>query len=160
MTFEVFVPQKPYAATMAVIGHANDIISEYARQGFVLTPRQLYYQFVARSLFKENTMAKYKKLCRIICNGRDAGLVDWDAIEDRTREVHTHSASRPIPIRKIGGRRRPIARKCGSRKMPCSGSLRGFALSFAFPTSLIAATIRKPYSTRRVSALPNMWDKV
>ena len=28
----------------------------------------------------------------IMSNARDAGLVDWDAIEDRTRELVTHNS--------------------------------------------------------------------
>ena len=63
----------------------------YAAQGFTLTLRQLYYQFVARDLLA-NTLAEYKRLGRIICDGRDGGLIDWHAIEDRTREVHIHAS--------------------------------------------------------------------
>ena len=48
MTREEFVPKKFHAATLAVIEHANEIIAEYEREGFSLTLRQLYYQFVAR----------------------------------------------------------------------------------------------------------------
>jgi hypothetical protein len=86
---EKFIQIKPQAATLAVIEQANAIIEEYAGQDFRLTLRQLYYQFVARDLLEENTLEEYKRLGRIISTGRDAGLIDWDAIEDRTREVHT-----------------------------------------------------------------------
>jgi hypothetical protein len=91
MGCEVYIPKSFRTATLKVIEQANEIIEEYRRQGFWLTLRQLYYQFVARDLLEENTMAQYKKLGRTICDGRDAGLIDWDSIEDRTREVHTHS---------------------------------------------------------------------
>jgi hypothetical protein len=91
MPLDAFTDYNPHAATLTVINHANDIITEYERQGFVLTLRQLYYQFVARSLL-ENTLREYKRLGRIICDARDGGMIDWDAIEDRTREVHTHNA--------------------------------------------------------------------
>jgi hypothetical protein len=74
-----------------MIEQANAIIEEYQGRGFALTLRQLYYQFVARDLLA-NTMDNYKLLGRTIGNARDAGLVDWDAIEDRSREVNTHSA--------------------------------------------------------------------
>jgi hypothetical protein len=53
-------------------------------QGFQLTVRQLYYQFVSRDLIP-NTMKSYKRLVFIINRARLAGLVDWDAIVDRTR---------------------------------------------------------------------------
>jgi hypothetical protein len=77
--------------TMAVIDQANAIIAEYTAQGFNLTLRQIYYQFVARDLI-ENTMRSYKRLGNIINDGRLTGLIDWQAIEDRTRnlEVSPH----------------------------------------------------------------------
>ena len=48
--------------------------------------RQLYYQFVSRDLLP-NQLKSYKRLGGIMSNTRDAGLVDWDSIEDRTREL-------------------------------------------------------------------------
>jgi hypothetical protein len=68
----------------AKIDTANTIISEYHRQGYTLTLRQLYYQFVARGLI-ENTERSYKNLGSIVADGRVAGLIDWNAIEDRGR---------------------------------------------------------------------------
>src|SRR5262249_15493917 len=58
---------------------------EYADSGFTLTLRQLFYQFVARGLIA-NTLTRYAALGWAVSNGRDAGLIDWDAIEDRSRE--------------------------------------------------------------------------
>lgn len=69
---------------MATIVQANLIIEEYAKQGYSLTLRQLYYQFVARGLLP-NTDRSYQNLGVAISNGRRAGLIDWDAIVDRTR---------------------------------------------------------------------------
>jgi hypothetical protein len=88
---EVFIQYQPRAATLAVIDQANTIIDEYFAQGFTLTLRQLFYQFVSRALL-ENTLRAYKNLGVTVRNARDGGLIDWDAIEDRTREVHTHSS--------------------------------------------------------------------
>jgi hypothetical protein len=48
--------------------------------------RQLYYQLVARDLIPNNQRS-YKNLGVIIGNGRLAGLIDWDSIEDRLREL-------------------------------------------------------------------------
>jgi hypothetical protein len=79
------------AKTLVVIEQANAIIAEYLAQGFVLTLRQLFYQFVSRALI-ENTLRAYKRLGTIINHGRLAGLIDWDAIEDRTRSLVTHAA--------------------------------------------------------------------
>lgn len=78
------------AETLAVIEKANQIIEEYTAQGFDLTLRQLYYQFVSRDLIP-NTEKSYKRLGSIIDDARLAGLVDWDAILDRTRNMHTNS---------------------------------------------------------------------
>ena len=46
--------------------------------------RQLFYQLVARALI-ENTQKEYKRTAEIISDARLAGLIAWDAIEDRTR---------------------------------------------------------------------------
>jgi hypothetical protein len=89
MAKERFIEGSFRKATLAVIDQANAIIGEFTAQGFVLTLRQLYYQFVSRDLI-ENKQAEYKRLGVIIKNGRRAGLIDWSAIEDRTRTVHTH----------------------------------------------------------------------
>jgi hypothetical protein len=40
----------------------------------------------------ENTVASYKRLGSILNDARLAGLVDWDHIEDRSRNLRTHSA--------------------------------------------------------------------
>jgi hypothetical protein len=90
MAKEIFVPWSPHTATLGVVEQANAIIEEYLQQGFALTLRQLFYQFVARALL-ENVFNEYKRLGRIVRNARDGGLIDWDAIEDRTREVNTHT---------------------------------------------------------------------
>jgi hypothetical protein len=91
MTVEKFRDVSPRGSTLATIDQANAIIAEYQADGFALTTRQLYYQFVARGLI-ENTPREYTRLAWIVCVGRDGGLIDWDAIEDRTREVNTHAA--------------------------------------------------------------------
>lgn len=70
----------------AIIDHANTIISSYLRQGLTLSLRQLYYRFVAADLIP-NSQAEYKKLGTIISDARLAGLIDWDAIEDRGRNL-------------------------------------------------------------------------
>lgn len=81
---ELFVPKNFKAGSLAIIDQANVIIKDYQAQGFTLTLRQLYYQFVARDLI-ENKQTEYKRLGSIVSDARLAGLIDWDAIEDRTR---------------------------------------------------------------------------
>lgn len=72
------------AKTLRRIEQANAIIEEY---GTAMTLRQLHYQFVARDLY-DNTKQNYKKLGDIVRNARMGGVIDWDAIEDRTRSLY------------------------------------------------------------------------
>jgi hypothetical protein len=81
-------PKKFSADRVDKIAKANTIIAEYAAQGFELTLRQLYYQFVSRD-FIANNMREYKNLGDIINDARLAGLVDWEAIVDRTRNLQS-----------------------------------------------------------------------
>lgn len=87
---EQFLDIKFRPGTMKVIEQANAIIESYQAQGFKLTLRQLYYQFVSRDLLA-NKQTEYKRLGSIIDNGRQAGLIDWSAIEDRTRNLEKPS---------------------------------------------------------------------
>lgn len=72
------------ADTLALIDTMNGICDDYTAQGYVLTVRQLYYQLVARG-FIPNTEKSYKRITGVANDARLAGLIDWDAIEDRTR---------------------------------------------------------------------------
>ena len=87
---ERFIDKNFRAATLAIIHTANKIIEEYRDQGFILTLRQLYYQFVARDLIP-NTERSYKRLGSIVNDGRLAGLIDWLSIEDRTRNINENT---------------------------------------------------------------------
>ncbi len=89
-----YVPKVFRASSLAIIDQANAIIEDYAGQGFDLTLRQLYYQFVARDVIP-NRDSEYKRIGSIINDARLAGLIDWDAIQDRTRELkkNTHWGS-------------------------------------------------------------------
>lgn len=72
--------------TLDLIAKANSIIAEYQQQGFDLTLRQLYYQLVSRDIIP-NKVTEYKRLGSIINDARLAGLIDWNAIIDRTRNL-------------------------------------------------------------------------
>lgn len=74
------------ADTLALIDYVNTIVDDYHAQGFTLSVRQIYYQLVARDLVP-NTERSYKRVASIINDGRLAGMIDWDAIEDRGRDV-------------------------------------------------------------------------
>ena len=73
-------------AALDMIGKANLVLEEYDRQGFVLTLRQLYYQFVSRGWIP-NSLKSYKRLGSIVNDARMAGLIDWLFLEDRTRNL-------------------------------------------------------------------------
>jgi len=108
--FEKYQDFRFRKATHEVIEQANVVIDEFLAKGYDLTLRQLYYQFVARDLFPEerrwvlvrgkwvknaegtkNAPPNYKWLGKSLNNGRLAGLVDWDAIKDRTRAMESNN---------------------------------------------------------------------
>lgn len=60
------------AKALTMIQAANEIIAEYQGQGFDLTLRQLFYQFVSRDLIP-NTQRDYKNLGSVINDGRLGG---------------------------------------------------------------------------------------
>lgn len=87
-----------------MIDLCNEIIDEYLAQGLRLTLRQLYYQFISRDIFPDdrkwawsgskwirdpngtkNAEPNYKWMGNVLSDGRLAGEIDWDAIEDRVR---------------------------------------------------------------------------
>ncbi|MEE9364846.1 MAG: hypothetical protein V3U92_19775 [Cellulophaga sp.] len=74
----------------------NKIIEEFRGQGYKLTLRQLYYQLVSRDLI-ENKDSEYKKLGKLLVKGRMAGVVDWDAIEDRLRKPYLPYWASDVP---------------------------------------------------------------
>ena len=86
MTYIAYIEKNFSGGSQAIIAHASEIIAEYERQGFTLTLRQLYYQFVARNLLA-NKQTEYKRLGSIINDARLAGLISWTSVEDRTRQV-------------------------------------------------------------------------
>jgi len=79
-----------HAKSLQQIEIANAIIAEYQAQGFDLTLRQLYYQMVARG-YIENSLRSYKNFGSLLDDARLAGMVDWNAIVDRTRNVRANS---------------------------------------------------------------------
>lgn len=83
-----YVERRFSDASLATIARANAIIDEYVAQGYDLTLRQLYYQFVSRD-FIANRQSEYKRLGSIINDARLAGLIDWETIADRTRELRS-----------------------------------------------------------------------
>lgn len=72
-------------ASLDKIALCNGIIADFMEQGFTLTVRQLYYQLVAGGHIG-NSQLEYDNVVVLLTKARLAGMVDWDAIEDRTRD--------------------------------------------------------------------------
>lgn len=70
-----------------VVENIVSIVDNFTDQGYVLTLRQLHYQLVKANLIVNHDTA-YKKLGDILDDCRYAGVIDWDAIEDRGRVPH------------------------------------------------------------------------
>jgi hypothetical protein len=70
--------------SLRLIEQCNEIVEDYQEQGLRLTLRQLYYQLVTKNVIP-NVERSYKNLGSLLNDARYAGLVDWDAIEDRVR---------------------------------------------------------------------------
>jgi hypothetical protein len=78
---------RPRPKTLAYFGMINKVLDDiFVRQGYRLSVRQLFYQLVAQGLIK-NSKPNYDFLTRQVRDGRMRGYVDWEAIEDRLREV-------------------------------------------------------------------------
>lgn len=89
-TFIRYIDRDFNEAQRKVILQANTIVDEYVAQGYNLTLRGLYYQFVARDFTADwktgvNTKESYNRLGDVVSNARMAGLMSWTAIEDITR---------------------------------------------------------------------------
>lgn len=76
--------------SLRLINIINGVIEEYTAQGYDLTLRQVYYQLVARD-FIPNNERSYKNTGNLINDARMAGLIDWLAIQDRTRNIRRNS---------------------------------------------------------------------
>lgn len=83
---EKFVDINFKAESIAMLNKINQILKEYEALGYRLTLRQLYYQLVSRDVIP-NTDRSYKNIGRLVSDGRQAGYIDWEMIEDRNRET-------------------------------------------------------------------------
>lgn len=85
-----YIPKQFKPERFDLIERVNAVIREYEGQGYSLTLRQVYYQMVARAIIPNNERS-YKNLGELISDARLAGLIDWNAIEDRTRNLRGNS---------------------------------------------------------------------
>ena len=83
-----YIHKRISADKLRLIEQANDIIDIFKAQGYQLTLRQLYYQFVSRDLIPNNQKS-YNRLGNVISDGRMLGLIDWEDISDRLREIRS-----------------------------------------------------------------------
>lgn len=81
---QLYIEKNFRSNALHLIETMNEIVDEYVEQGYRLTVRQLYYQLVARGMI-ENTERSYQNICSTVNDAKLAGLMDWEAIEDRTR---------------------------------------------------------------------------
>lgn len=93
---QVYVPKNFRPATEALIRQAATILTEYQAQGYTVSLRQLYYQFVSRGLIP-NTDKEYKKLGSIINDARLAGMISFEVMEDRNRVAEIPYVQESIP---------------------------------------------------------------
>lgn len=85
-----YIEKKFRPDSLLLIQKINQVVDDYHAQGYDLTLRQVYYQMVARDIIPNNQRS-YKNLGSLINDGRLAGLIDWNAIEDRTRNLRGNS---------------------------------------------------------------------
>lgn len=85
---EKFIDKNFREDALALINWANTVLDRYMQQGLTATVRQLYYQGVSANVFT-NTERNYSRLVNVMADARRAGLVDWDAIEDRGRSTQS-----------------------------------------------------------------------
>lgn len=83
---EKYIEKRFREESLSMINRVNHIIEEYSDKGYDLTLRQVYYQLVASDLIV-NSERSYKNLGTLVNDGRMAGLIDWNAIIDRTRNL-------------------------------------------------------------------------
>lgn len=83
---EQFINKRFGPAASGMIDTINGILAEYVQAGYDLSLRQLYYQLVSRNVV-ENTERSYKNVGNIVSDARLAGLIDWEVIKDRGREM-------------------------------------------------------------------------
>ncbi len=85
MAKETFKHTRFEPKSVELIQQCNKIITDYLGQGLRLTLRQLFYQLVSKNVIV-NEEKSYKNLGSLVSNARLAGMMDWDAIEDRVRQ--------------------------------------------------------------------------
>lgn len=90
MAREKFIEHKFSQEKLDLLVVIARITADYQRQGYKLSLRQLYYQLVSKAVIP-NTVNSYKAIGSLVSDARNAGLIDWNMIEDRGRETVSNS---------------------------------------------------------------------
>jgi hypothetical protein len=86
MATEKFVEYNFTEDSEKIVNQAVAICNRYRREGYDLSLRQLFYQFISQDVFP-NEERSYKRLGDLVSNARLCGRLDWDMIKDRGREM-------------------------------------------------------------------------
>lgn len=92
MATEKFKDWKPQTKKLEMLKNLEAVINDYKQRGFYpLSLRQIYYQAVARG-YIPNSEESYNNMGYLVKRAREAGLWDWDCVEDRNRSLieNTH----------------------------------------------------------------------
>jgi hypothetical protein len=103
MSMEQFTKANFRAETLKLIDQANEILQEYDAQGFTLTLRQLYYQFVARGI-RANTDKEYGRLGKTITAARRDGRLTGRISKTAPGRGLSNSPSRQLNLLRRCGR--------------------------------------------------------
>lgn len=85
-TFICYETKNFSPARLAMIEKVNQVVEKFEADGYVLTVRQIYYQFV-KNAWIANKSQSYDILQSVISDGRVGGMISWTAIEDRERNL-------------------------------------------------------------------------
>lgn len=85
-----YVDYNPTGEKADLIRICDEIATQWNADGYEMTLRQLYYQLVSRNVVP-NTERSYKNVGNLVAKARDAGLIDWEHIVDRTRAIQENS---------------------------------------------------------------------
>ncbi len=85
---EKFIERKFYSKSRQLLTHILGMVDKYTAEGYKLTSRQICYQLLTKNIIAGSEFGKIETL---INNARLTGLIDWDAIEDRSREMIRNS---------------------------------------------------------------------
>lgn len=139
----------------------NSILEDYRKQGYTLTLRQLYYQLVTQNVIK-NDDKEYKKLSRLLGEGRMAGIVDWDGIEDRLRSLKKPASwestdsilrSAIYQYRRDNMEGQDVRIECFVEKDALSGVLSRITSKFG-----VGLQVQRGYGS--ITAMKDTWDRV